>query len=74
MAKSVIWEAAIAPYRRYRDYFAEMIRSGVARETLHADDPDLVALRTARVLPASSPDLRGPVDADPLAETTARRD
>lgn len=39
----VIWEAAIAPYRHYRDYFAGMIRSGVESKALHADDPDLMA-------------------------------
>jgi AcrR family transcriptional regulator len=39
----VIWEAAVAPYRRYRDYFATMIRSGVESKALHADDPHLVA-------------------------------
>lgn len=38
-----IWQAAIAPYRRYRDYFAAMIQSGVDRGTLRADDPELIA-------------------------------
>lgn len=38
-----IWQATIAPYRRYRDYFAAMIQSGVDRGTLHADDPELIA-------------------------------
>ena len=38
-----IWRAAIAPYRRYRDYFAAMIQAGVDQGTLCADDPELVA-------------------------------
>lgn len=38
-----VWEAAVAPYRRYQDYFAGMIRSGVADHELRVDDPDLVA-------------------------------
>ena len=38
-----VWEAVVAPYRRYRDYFAGMIRSGVESQALHVDDPDLVA-------------------------------
>ncbi|MBN1579538.1 MAG: TetR/AcrR family transcriptional regulator [Anaerolineae bacterium] len=39
----VVWEAAVAPYRRYRDYFAGMIKSGVENKALRVDDPDLVA-------------------------------
>ena len=38
-----IWQAAIAPYRRYRDYFAAMIQTGVDQGTLHTDDPELIA-------------------------------
>lgn len=38
-----VWQTTIAPYRRYRDYLAEMIRAGVAEGTLHVDDADLAA-------------------------------
>jgi AcrR family transcriptional regulator len=38
-----VWEATIAPYRRYRTYFAEMIAEGIAEGSLHKVDPDLAA-------------------------------
>ncbi|MFW6115963.1 MAG: TetR family transcriptional regulator [Chloroflexota bacterium] len=37
------WEATIAPYRRYRRYFAEIIAAGVAEGTLRPVDPDTAA-------------------------------
>lgn len=37
------WEATIAPYRRYRRYFAQIIASGVAEGTLRPIDPDTAA-------------------------------
>jgi AcrR family transcriptional regulator len=39
----VVWEATIAPYRRYRSFFARMIESGVAAGTLRSVDPDTAA-------------------------------
>lgn len=38
-----IWEATIAPYRRYRAFFANMIGSGVTEGTLRPVDPDTAA-------------------------------
>jgi AcrR family transcriptional regulator len=38
-----IWEATIAPYRRYRRTFAEMIETGVAEGTLRPVDADTTA-------------------------------
>jgi AcrR family transcriptional regulator len=37
----VVWQATIAPYRRYRAYFAGMIRDGIAEGSLRDVDPDL---------------------------------
>jgi len=37
------WEATIAPYRRYRRFFAEIIASGVREGTLHPVDADAAA-------------------------------
>jgi len=39
----VLWEATIAPYRRYRRLFAAMIEQGIARGELRAVDPDQAA-------------------------------
>jgi len=38
-----VWKATIAPYRRYRALFAQMIESGVAEGTLRPVDPDTAA-------------------------------
>ncbi len=38
-----VWQATIAPYRRYRDYFAAIIQTGVEQGVLHTDDPELLA-------------------------------
>ncbi|MGE5123279.1 MAG: TetR/AcrR family transcriptional regulator [Acidobacteriaceae bacterium] len=38
-----IWETAIAPYRRYRSYFAEMVREGIEEGSLKPLDAQLVA-------------------------------
>ena len=35
-----IWEATIAPYRRYRRFFAEIIASGISERSLRPVDPD----------------------------------
>jgi AcrR family transcriptional regulator len=40
---SAIWEATVAPYRRYRAMFAEMIAEGVAQHSLRQIDPDLAS-------------------------------
>lgn len=39
----VLWEATIAPYRRYRGLFAAMIEEGIAQGNLAPVDPDLAA-------------------------------
>ena len=36
-----IWEAAIAPYRRYQSYFAEMIQEGIKEGSIQPVDPQL---------------------------------
>jgi AcrR family transcriptional regulator len=38
-----VWEATIAPYRRYRDAFAGMIAAGVQDGSLRAGDPELAS-------------------------------
>jgi AcrR family transcriptional regulator len=38
-----VWEATIAPYRRYRAFFANLIESGVTEGTLRSIDPDTAA-------------------------------
>lgn len=35
----VIWQAAIAPYRHYQDYFASMIQEGVDQGTIRLVEP-----------------------------------
>ncbi len=37
------WEATIAPYRRYRRFFAEIISSGIREGSLRPVDPDTAA-------------------------------
>jgi len=38
-----IWQATVAPYRRYRAFFAAMIEAGIAEGTLRPVDPELAA-------------------------------
>ena len=38
-----IWEAAIAPYRRYQSYFAEMVQEGIDQGSLEPVDAQLAA-------------------------------
>ena len=38
-----VWQTVIAPYRRYRDYFADFIRAGVEEGTLKPVEPDAAA-------------------------------
>jgi AcrR family transcriptional regulator len=38
-----VWEATIAPYRRYRTFFANLIESGVTEGTLRSVDSDTAA-------------------------------
>ncbi|OGO06960.1 MAG: hypothetical protein A2Y73_09280 [Chloroflexi bacterium RBG_13_56_8] len=38
-----VWAATIAPYRRYRTFFANLIEAGMAEGTLQQTDPDVVA-------------------------------
>ncbi|MBN1935674.1 MAG: TetR/AcrR family transcriptional regulator [Anaerolineae bacterium] len=40
---STVWSAAIAPYRRYRDYFSEMFRVGIADGSFKPIDANLGA-------------------------------
>ena len=41
-----IWQATIAPYRRYRAFFADLIEAGIEEGTLRPVDPK----RTAQVI------------------------
>jgi len=41
-----VWEATITPYRRYREYFTEIVETGIAEGSLRPVDPDT----TARVI------------------------
>ena len=36
-----VWQAAIAPYRRYQHYFARMVEDGIADGSLRPVEPDL---------------------------------
>ena len=38
-----VWKATIAPYQRYRAYFAQMIEEGIAEGTFRPVDADLAA-------------------------------
>jgi AcrR family transcriptional regulator len=38
-----IWEAAIAPYRRYQSYFAEMVQVGIHEGSIKPVDAQLAA-------------------------------
>jgi len=38
-----IWEAAIAPYRRYQDYFTSLLEKGMQEGSLHPADPKIAA-------------------------------
>ncbi len=38
-----VWEAAIAPYRRYQSYFASLIQEGIAEGSLQPVDAQLAA-------------------------------
>ena len=38
-----VWQATIAPYRRYRAFFSGMVEAGVAEGTLRSVDPDVAA-------------------------------
>lgn len=35
----VIWQSAAAPYRRYQDYFADMIQEGIDQGSIHQVEP-----------------------------------
>jgi hypothetical protein len=39
-----VWQATVAPYRRYRDWFADIVRAGVAEGSLRPVDPDAAAV------------------------------
>ncbi|MCB0040893.1 MAG: TetR/AcrR family transcriptional regulator [Caldilinea sp.] len=39
----VVWEATMAPFRRYRELFADIIAAGIAEGSLRATDPQLAA-------------------------------
>ncbi|NOY99444.1 MAG: TetR/AcrR family transcriptional regulator [Chloroflexi bacterium] len=38
-----VWDATISPYRRYRDFFAELIEQGVAEGTFREVNPQIAA-------------------------------
>lgn len=39
-----VWQATIAPYRRYRNFFVHMIETGISEGSLKPVDPDTAAL------------------------------
>ena len=39
----LVWQTAIAPYRRYQSYFAEMVQEGIDEGSLQPVDPQLAA-------------------------------
>lgn len=39
----IIWQATVAPYRRYQSLFADIIKNGIAEGSLAPVDPDLAA-------------------------------
>ncbi len=39
----IVWDATISPYRRYRDFFAELIEQGVAEGTFREVNPQIAA-------------------------------
>jgi len=39
----IAWQATIAPYRRYRAFFAKMIETGIAEGTLRPTDPQMAS-------------------------------
>ena len=50
-----IWQATIAPYRRYHDFFASLVREGIAEGSFRPVDPQtaayaIVALATGVIL------------------------
>jgi hypothetical protein len=38
-----IWQATIAPYRRYRAFFSGLVEAGIAEGTLRSLDPEIAA-------------------------------
>ena len=38
-----VWQALIAPYRRYHEFFKAMLQQGITEGTLKGYDPDLAA-------------------------------
>lgn len=38
-----VWQATIAPYRRYQAFFSAMVEAGIAEGTLRAVDPEIAA-------------------------------
>jgi AcrR family transcriptional regulator len=57
-----IWSRTVAPFRRYRDIFAGLIRRGIEEQSLRPVDP--VAAASALVSLAVGVVLQGVVDAD----------
>jgi AcrR family transcriptional regulator len=57
-----VWQATVAPYRRYRDWFADIVRAGVAEGSLRPVDPDAASL--AIVALAVGMLLQGMLDPD----------
>lgn len=38
-----VWKATVAPYVRYRDFFADLVRQGIAEGSLRPVDPEITA-------------------------------
>ena len=68
----VVWQAAIAPYQRYLDYFTEMLQQGITEGSLRPVDPRAAArMLLALALGTLMQGLFNPRGAD-WAEETAQ--
>lgn len=39
----VVWQATVAPFRKYRAFFAHMVQEGIKEDSLHSVDPDVAS-------------------------------
>lgn len=39
----VVWQATVAPFRKYRTFFARMVEAGIEEGSLRPVDPDLAS-------------------------------
>lgn len=39
----VVWQATVAPFRKYHSFFAQMVEDGIRESSLRTVDPDLAS-------------------------------